>query len=59
MYNAPRRPYYNRSDNMPQSANTDDSVSIDNRRFWKLIKQLRRRQEDSEETKAKPAKSGQ
>ena len=59
MYNAPRRPYYNRSNNMPQSASTDDSVSIDNRRFWKLINQLRRRQEDSEETKAKPAKSGQ
>ena len=59
MYNAPRRPYYNRSNNMPQSASTDDSVSIDNRRFWKLLKKLRRRQENSKEAKAEPAKSKQ
>lgn len=59
MYNAPRRPYYNRTNNMPQSASADDSVSIDNRRFWKLLKNLRRRQENTKEVKTETAKLGQ
>lgn len=58
MYHTPRRPYYNRSNNMPQSACTDDSVSIDNKRFWSLLKGLRRRQEDAKESKKQPAQSG-
>ncbi len=58
MYHTPRRPYYNRTNNMPQAASTDDSVSIDNKRFWSLVKNLRRRQEDVKEEKKQPAQSG-
>ncbi|MGJ3237513.1 MAG: hypothetical protein ACFE0Q_02290 [Anaerolineae bacterium] len=47
MYNSPRRPYFNRSQNMPQTTTPDDAVSMDHRRFWKLLDGLRRRQEDA------------
>ncbi len=60
MYNSPRRPYYNRRQNMPQSAHNDDSGSIENKRFWDLVKGLRNRQEEAkkDDDSRKPAQSG-
>ncbi|MEM9950815.1 MAG: hypothetical protein AAF846_04390 [Chloroflexota bacterium] len=60
MYNSPRRPYYNRSQNMPQTAHADDAVSMDNKRFWQLLKNLRHRQAEAkiDNQQAKVAKSG-
>jgi len=59
MYQSPRRPYYNRHENMPQSAQNDDSATIETKRFWQLLKNLRRRQQDvKQDNKQKPAKSG-
>lgn len=59
MHNSPRRPYYNRSQNMPQSAHQDDSGSINNKRFWKLVNNLRGRQEEvKKDDSPKPAQSG-
>ena len=60
MYNSPRRPYYNRGQNMPQNSTHDDSVSINNKRFWQLWKDLRHRQEEAkqDDESRKPAKSG-
>lgn len=60
MYNSPRRPYFNRSQNMPQTAHQDDSVSMDNKRFWTLLKNLRNRQAEAkkERHERKTAKSG-
>lgn len=59
MYNSPRRPYYNRSQNMPQTSQNDDSVSMDNKRFWQLLKNLRNRQTDvQKQVNRKPVQSG-
>jgi len=44
---------------MPQSAQNDDSATIETKRFWQLLKNLRRRQQDvKQDNKQKPAKSG-
>lgn len=58
MQNSPRRPYYNRSQNMPQS-HRDDSGSMTNKRFWKLVNNLRGRQEDAkkDDDSRKPVQS--
>lgn len=60
MNHSPRRPYYNRGQNMPQNTGHDDSVSINNKRIWKLWKDLRRRQDDAkdDDESRKPAQSG-
>ncbi|MGB7339924.1 MAG: hypothetical protein WBC91_13595 [Phototrophicaceae bacterium] len=59
MYNSPRRPYYNRTQNMPQSSQNDDSVCMDNKRFWQLLKSLRNRQSDAKkQDDRKPVQSG-
>jgi hypothetical protein len=48
MFNHPRRPVYNyRTEDMPQESPTRDVNTIDSKRFWKLFKNLRRRQEDA------------
>jgi len=47
MFNHPRRPVYNyRTDDMPQESANRDVNMIDSNRFWKLFKDLRRRQEE-------------
>ena len=60
MYNSPRRPYYNRSHNMPQTAHQDDAVTMDNKRFWNLLKNLRNRQAEAKKDRQerKTANSG-
>jgi hypothetical protein len=61
MFNHPRRPYYNyRSEDMPQEASGRDVNTIESKRFWKLFKNLRRRQEDakSKHDKDKKAATG-
>ncbi len=47
MYNGMRRPYYNRNENMPQTTHHEDVSSVDSRRFWHLLKNLRRRQDEA------------
>lgn len=48
MFNHPRRPVYNyRTEDMPQESGNRDVNTIDSKRFWKLFKNLRRRQEDA------------
>lgn len=61
MFNHPRRPYYNyRTEDMPQEASGRDVNTIDSKRFWKLLKNLRLRQEEAQNKKDedKPASTG-
>lgn len=43
MYDSHRRPYQNRSENLLQNSQ-ETSPSFDSNRFWKLLKNLRRKQ---------------
>ena len=61
MYHHPRRPMYNyRTEDMPQESSTREVNTIDSKRFWKLFKNLRRRQEDakSKQDEDNQAKTG-
>lgn len=58
MYDSYRRPYQNRSENLLQNSQ-DTAPSIDSNRFWKLLKNLRRKQQDARaEQKQDPAQNG-
>lgn len=61
MFNHPRRPYYNyRAEDVP-SESTSQVNSMDAKRFWKLVDQLKRRQnpeKHAEDDSKKPASTG-
>ena len=57
MFNQPRRPYYNYSTPSRESAPPEVST-IENKRFWQLLKQLKRRTQKSDQDQDQPAHSG-